>query len=416
MLECEASLSLSLSLSDTHTHILIIVRLSLSFQQPPCKPLSPTSNNKRYAMDLEYEVFRSAACDEVQDNDDCIYEKMRECSNPVSFASVSEWNLTFVACNASIISIVSNFRDHKSRTLDLRAVRKGFPSFSSKWVYWKTGINIDTIEAAEMGKEEGEEEETYLRKWFTGLEVYGRENAYDVNIFATTSGCSLGVFRFEHWRRVRIRRKLKGSIPSLGDMMRRNKNKKKITTNKKRVEDEEKEEEVDPARFAMIKMQRDMSDRIQNICLHTKQKTRECLKVHADSLLKRARVLRSCTDRIEKHQSEFSQEIETVMRSSDSSLEIVTRLGAASDVCSGVRDDISRSWSRIRNRLRSELLPRARTRGETVESTIKMLYRILLLEQRDQDVSAFIISELVSQSQRKFFFYYYLFFTYTHKC
>ena len=273
-------------------------------------------------------MFRSAACDEIVDSQDPVYSEMRTCSNPVLFATVPEWDLTFVACNASIMTIASNFRDSKSRVLDLRAVRKGFPSFSSKWVYWKTGININTIEK----ENEETDEETYLRHWFTGLQVHGRENAYDVTIFATTAGCSLGVFRFEHWRKQRIRRKRTGSIPSLIDMMKMGHTtySNDSSTRKKK---NDVEEEMDPTRFAMIRMQIEMSDRIRDVCLHTKRKTRECLKVHTESLLRRARVLVSNVDRIEKHQSDLSGEIERVMKISDMSLEMVTRLSASSDVC-----------------------------------------------------------------------------------
>ena len=39
-------------------------------------------------MDLEYEVFRSAACDEIEYNEDPVYSKMRTCSNPALFATV----------------------------------------------------------------------------------------------------------------------------------------------------------------------------------------------------------------------------------------------------------------------------------------------------------------------------------------
>ena len=90
---------------------------------------------------------------------------------------------------------------------------------------------------------------------------------------------------------------------------------------------------MSPARFAMIRMQSDMSNRIRNVCLHTKRKTRECLKVHAESLLRRARALVSGVWIVLRNIRANFRVRSRVMRTSDTSLEMVTRLSAASDVC-----------------------------------------------------------------------------------
>ena len=46
------------------------------------------------------------------------------------------------------------------------------------------------------------------------------------------------------------------------------------------------------------------------------------------------------------------------------------------------------------------MLHDARTRSETVKNAMKMFYRLLLLEQRGQDVYTFVSSELMSQLNR----------------
>ena len=65
-----------------------------------------------------------------------------------------------------------------------------------------------------------------------------------------------------------------------------------------------------------------------------------------------------------------------------------------------VRKGLSRSWSKIQKDLREDLLHDARTRSETVKNAMKMFYRLLLLEQRGQDVNTFVSSELMSQLNR----------------